>query len=96
MEKKFKFFALVFPVLVLLLLGKPLPCSSVTCDPTKLSSCLPAMQGSSPPSHACCSGLKVQQSCFCFYMKNPTLRRMIMSPQSRKIASYCRMSFPKC
>ncbi|XP_031477659.1 non-specific lipid-transfer protein 2 [Nymphaea colorata] len=94
--EKFKFFAVAFPILVVLLLGKALPCSSVTCDPTKLSSCLAAIQGSSPPSHACCSGLKVQRSCFCLYMKNPTLRMMIMSPKSRKIASYCRVPFPRC
>ncbi|CAN6451847.1 unnamed protein product [Victoria cruziana] len=94
---KFQFCGLLLPILITMLLAGALPSSAGTCDPKQLSACLGAIQGSGPPSGPCCSALNAQKSCFCKYAKDPSLKGMIMSPASKKIASYCKVPFPsKC
>ncbi|KAK1437358.1 hypothetical protein QVD17_03149 [Tagetes erecta] len=70
--------------------------SAVTCAVTELSPCLPAFTSSAPPSANCCTKLKQQTPCLCGYIKNPSLKQYVTSPNAKKVASTCGVSFPKC
>ncbi|XP_074271666.1 non-specific lipid-transfer protein 2 [Silene latifolia] len=70
--------------------------NAVTCSPVQLSPCANAITSSSPPTALCCTRIKQQKPCLCQYMKNPTLRRFINTPNARKVANSCGTPFPKC
>ncbi|XP_038712547.1 non-specific lipid-transfer protein 2-like [Tripterygium wilfordii] len=69
---------------------------AVTCNPAGLSSCAPAISSGAAPSRTCCSKLREQRPCLCGYLRNPTLRKFINSPNARKVSSSCGVPFPKC
>ncbi|PIA33403.1 hypothetical protein AQUCO_04100081v1 [Aquilegia coerulea] len=69
---------------------------AATCSAIELSPCLGAITSGTPPSPACCSGLQSQTSCFCQYIKNPTLKPYVGSPNARKVASACSIAWPSC
>ncbi|RWR82076.1 non-specific lipid-transfer protein 2 [Cinnamomum micranthum f. kanehirae] len=83
--------------LMVVLLICNLPASeSVTCQPTELSPCAPAIIGGSAPTPLCCTKLNEQKPCLCQYMKDPNLRKYIDSPNAKKVAQICKIPFPKC
>ncbi|KAI4319212.1 hypothetical protein MLD38_032839 [Melastoma candidum] len=83
--------------LLLLLLTTQAPVSeAVTCAPTELSSCASAIVSSTPPSKLCCTKIREQKPCLCQYLKNPTLKRFVSSPNAKKVASTCGTPFPSC
>ncbi|KAI3515689.1 hypothetical protein L1887_14592 [Cichorium endivia] len=86
-------FALAF--LVMVFPGSKMA-TAATCSVTQLSPCLPAFTSSSPPSAQCCTKLKEQSPCLCGYIKNPSLKAYITSPNARKVASTCAVPIPKC
>ncbi|KAF5179701.1 Non-specific lipid-transfer protein [Thalictrum thalictroides] len=67
-----------------------------TCSAIELSPCLGAITSGTPPSPACCSGLHSQISCFCEYIKNPSFKPYVSSPNARKVASACSIAWPSC
>ncbi|KAI4331490.1 hypothetical protein MLD38_029677 [Melastoma candidum] len=67
-----------------------------TCNPLQLSSCASAITSSIPPSALCCSKIKEQEPCLCQYMKNPSLKGFISSPNAKKVAATCGTPFPSC
>ncbi|AEE32344.1 putative bifunctional inhibitor/plant lipid transfer protein/seed storage helical [Arabidopsis thaliana] len=79
----------------ILLLTVPVA-EGVTCSPMQLASCAAAMTSSSPPSEACCTKLREQQPCLCGYMRNPTLRQYVSSPNARKVSNSCKIPSPSC
>ncbi|XP_020210342.1 non-specific lipid-transfer protein 2 [Cajanus cajan] len=70
--------------------------AAVTCNALQLSACANAMTSSSPPSAVCCSKLKEQRPCLCQYLKNPNLKKLVNSPNARKVATTCGSPFPTC
>ncbi|KAK9065268.1 hypothetical protein SSX86_016651 [Deinandra increscens subsp. villosa] len=82
--------------LVLLVLATSHVSMAVTCNPTQLAPCASAFSSSSPPSKLCCSKLKQQKPCLCKYIKNPSLRSYVTSPNAKKVARTCRVAVPKC
>ncbi|TKY64815.1 non-specific lipid-transfer protein AKCS9 [Spatholobus suberectus] len=82
-------------VLVALLLIEVGPMAeAVTCTPTELSPCLPAITSSSPPSTTCCQKLKQQKPCLCGYLKNPSLKQYVNSPGAKRVVSACGLAYP--
>ncbi|BBG99569.1 Bifunctional inhibitor/lipid-transfer protein/seed storage 2S albumin superfamily protein [Prunus dulcis] len=69
---------------------------AVTCSPVQLSSCLGPINSGSPPSTTCCQKLREQRPCLCGYLKNPSLRQYVNSPNARKLASNCGVPVPQC
>ncbi|XWS50759.1 hypothetical protein CRYUN_Cryun12cG0115200 [Craigia yunnanensis] len=87
---------IAFCGVVVLLLSEAQVSMAVTCNPTELSSCVSAITSSSPPSQLCCSKIKEQKPCLCQYLRNPTLKKFINTPNARKVATTCGTPFPKC
>ncbi|KAG4168930.1 hypothetical protein ERO13_A12G054800v2 [Gossypium hirsutum] len=95
--KRVSFVALcVVALSVVLFSGESRMAEAVTCNPTELSPCLSAFTSSSPPSAACCSKLKAQKPCLCGYIKNPSLKQYVNSPNAKNVASTCGVTYPKC
>ncbi|KFK39166.1 hypothetical protein AALP_AA3G208800 [Arabis alpina] len=88
----FSVFALAAVLLVALLPAA----EAVTCSPMQLSPCAAAITSSSPPSALCCAKLKEQKPCLCGYMRNPSLRRFVSSPNARKVSNRCKLAIPRC
>nr|KYP44019.1 Non-specific lipid-transfer protein 2 [Cajanus cajan] len=95
MKKKVCAFAIV---LLALLLVEVIPTGeSVTCSPVELSPCLWAViNSSSRPTNTCCQKLREQRPCLCGYLKNPSLRQYINSPDAIRVAHFCWIPFPTC
>ncbi|KAL8034446.1 hypothetical protein ABFX02_12G028900 [Erythranthe guttata] len=70
--------------------------AAANCNPLELSPCLGAIMGSGQPSAECCQKLKEQVPCFCTYLKDPTLRQFIDSPNAKKVAAACGLQQPSC
>ncbi|CAI9259884.1 unnamed protein product [Lactuca saligna] len=70
--------------------------TAVTCMVTELAPCADAFSSSSPPSQQCCTKLKEQRPCLCQYMKNPSLKSYVVSPNAQKVATSCGLPTPKC
>ncbi|CAI0451419.1 unnamed protein product [Linum tenue] len=66
------------------------------CNPSQLSSCLPAISTSAPPTGQCCGNLRQQGPCLCGYLRNPNFRQYLSSPGARKVASACGVPLPRC
>ncbi|PWA71907.1 lipid-transfer protein [Artemisia annua] len=49
-----------------------------------------------PPSAACCSKVKEQRSCFCEYLRNPTLRQFVTPEDAQRVAGQCHVGLPNC
>lgn len=90
---------LSFYVLILCFILQYSPCvkvQAITCDITQLSPCAePIMYGSATPP-ACCSSLKKQQPCLCQYARNPVYAGYVYGSNSRRVASDCHVSLPRC
>nr|AAB06586.1 putative nonspecific lipid transfer; auxin induced gene [Zinnia elegans]BAA06462.1 TED4 [Zinnia elegans] len=69
---------------------------AVTCQVTQLAPCASAISSSSPPSSQCCAKIKEQKPCLCQYMKNPSLKAYVSSPNAKKVANACGVPIPKC
>ncbi|BAT93804.1 hypothetical protein VIGAN_08034100 [Vigna angularis var. angularis] len=70
--------------------------TAVTCNALQLSACASAITSSNPPSSVCCSKLKEQRPCLCQYLKDPNLKKLVNSPNARKVANACGSPFPTC
>ncbi|KAL0693757.1 hypothetical protein Bca4012_060937 [Brassica carinata] len=66
----------------------------VTCVPTELSPCLPAVQTRSNPSTECCVKLKEQQSCLCGYIHKPVFGPYLKNAQN--VLMTCGVPYPTC
>ncbi|KVI04649.1 non-specific lipid-transfer protein 2-like [Cynara cardunculus var. scolymus] len=91
-----KHIALCAAALLVMLLAGSQVTRAVTCMATELAPCAPAISSSSPPSELCCSKIKEQQPCLCGYLKNPSLRGYVTSPNAKKVATTCGVPVPKC
>ncbi|KAK8529805.1 hypothetical protein V6N13_102702 [Hibiscus sabdariffa] len=95
--KRVSFVALCAMVMtVVLFSGEIRTAEAVICNPTELRLCMPALTSPVDPMPICCSKLDEQQSCLCGYMKNPALKPYIDSPNAKRVASYCKISWPQC
>ncbi|XP_018490929.1 non-specific lipid-transfer protein 2 [Raphanus sativus] len=82
---------------VLLVTVEKLPVAEgVTCSVTELSPCLAAFMSSSSPSASCCAKLREQKPCLCGYMRNPSLRQYVSSPNAKKVSNDCKVASPNC
>ncbi|MFS8023636.1 putative bifunctional inhibitor/plant lipid transfer protein/seed storage helical [Helianthus anomalus] len=82
-------------ILVMILAGSQ-AAMAVTCQVTELAPCASAISSSSPPSQQCCTKLKEQRPCLCQYMKNPSLKAYVSSPNAKKVSKTCGVPVPKC
>ncbi|MCL7040861.1 hypothetical protein MKW94_020196 [Papaver nudicaule] len=89
---------LVIAMMLTLLFSNQIQVSvAVTCSPVQLAPCLGAiMSSSTPPSNACCSRLREQKPCLCGYMKDPTLKQYVNTPNGKKVANTCDVPLPNC
>ncbi|KVI00161.1 Bifunctional inhibitor/plant lipid transfer protein/seed storage helical domain-containing protein [Cynara cardunculus var. scolymus] len=94
MNKSFSF--IILCVMMIVLLSSTQKANAATCNPQDLLPCAGFLSSGAPPSKACCGKLKAQQPCFCGYVKNPSLKQYINSPNAKKVASACGVSIPKC
>ncbi|KAK8477354.1 hypothetical protein V6N13_102707 [Hibiscus sabdariffa] len=85
----------VVALTVAMLSGETRTAEAVTCDPTQLAPCMPALV-SGAPSAECCSKLNEQQPCLCGYMKDPAFSQFVTNPAAKKIASVCNVPWPEC
>ncbi|KAM0049701.1 putative bifunctional inhibitor/plant lipid transfer protein/seed storage helical [Helianthus debilis subsp. tardiflorus] len=83
-------------LLMMILAGSMVTTTAVTCSVTELSPCLPSFTSASPPSAQCCAKLKEQKPCLCGYIKNPSLKQYVSSPNAKKVASTCGVPIPNC
>ncbi|XP_059640697.1 non-specific lipid-transfer protein 2 [Cornus florida] len=90
------YIAAVCAVLVLLLAEAQLSVAAATCSPSELSPCMSAITSSSPPSKLCCTKIKQQKSCLCQYLKNPSMKKFVTSPNAKKVVTTCGVPIPKC
>ncbi|XP_062115067.1 non-specific lipid-transfer protein 2-like [Humulus lupulus] len=93
---KAAYIMMVVCTVLVVLVAKPQVTMAVTCSPTQLSVCVSAITTSTPPSQLCCSKIKEQKPCLCQYLKNPTLKKFVDSPNARKVANTCKTPYPKC
>ncbi|KAL3844899.1 hypothetical protein ACJIZ3_002302 [Penstemon smallii] len=70
--------------LVVVLVAEVQDAAAVNCTPMELSPCIAAITGGGTPSQECCGKLKEQEPCFCDYLKDPTLKPYVDSPNSKK------------
>ncbi|WZZ61743.1 hypothetical protein YC2023_061850 [Brassica napus] len=84
----------IFAIVAVLLVILAPAAEAVTCSPMQLSPCAQAITSSSPPSALCCAKLKEQKPCLCGYMRNPSLRRFVSSPNARKVSNRCKLPIP--
>ncbi|MCD7460560.1 hypothetical protein HAX54_043773 [Datura stramonium] len=92
-----KGYSFVAAMLVMVLVCDQLGASeAAACSASQLSPCLAALQSGSAPSQDCCSRLKSQQSCLCGFMKDPSLKQYVNSPNARKVAGQCGVTLPNC
>ncbi|WMV18174.1 hypothetical protein MTR67_011559 [Solanum verrucosum] len=97
MKKGSSIFAIFFIAMLVILLGELLVVESVTCNVMELVPCAPAIiSGQLPPSEACCAKLKEQVPCLCGYLKDPTLKPYVDSPNAQKVFQACGVTIPKC
>ncbi|XP_010534224.1 PREDICTED: non-specific lipid-transfer protein 2-like [Tarenaya hassleriana] len=86
----------VIALAAVLLLLRP-AAEAVTCSPLELSPCAAAITSAkTPPSGQCCQKLREQKPCLCGYLKNPTLRSFVSSPNAKKVSTKCNLPFPNC
>ncbi|KAK4477661.1 hypothetical protein RD792_016906 [Penstemon davidsonii] len=82
--------------LALVLVAEVQDAAAVNCSMLELSSCLGAVTGGGQPSPQCCRKLKEQKPCICGYLRNPSLRPYVNSPNARKVAAACGETIPQC
>ncbi|XP_073119604.1 non-specific lipid-transfer protein 2-like [Henckelia pumila] len=70
--------------------------SAVDCEVWELSPCKAAVEGSGVPSAECCVKMKEQEPCLCLYfrIRNPLAEFYFKSPNGRKVAAACGVTFP--
>ncbi|XP_042509393.1 non-specific lipid-transfer protein 2-like [Macadamia integrifolia] len=88
--------ALCVMLVMMLVLGEVSLSMAVTCNALELSPCLPAITTGSAPSETCCVKLKEQESCLCGFAKDPNLRKYLLSPNAKKVATSCGIPIPTC
>ncbi|PON77513.1 Bifunctional inhibitor/plant lipid transfer protein/seed storage helical domain containing protein [Parasponia andersonii] len=93
--KKWSFLALCMVVAAVLLSEAP-TAEAVKCSPLELIRCLPAITRGIRPTKLCCTKLKQQKPCLCGFLKDPNFLQYAKSPNARKVAARCHVSYPKC
>ncbi|KAK7357747.1 hypothetical protein VNO80_17043 [Phaseolus coccineus] len=93
---KISYATLCIMLTLVALAGTDLCVTAVTCNALQLSACASAITSPGTPSSACCSKLKEQRPCLCQYLKDPNLKRLVNSPNARKVANACGSPFPTC
>ncbi|KAL3735592.1 hypothetical protein ACJRO7_024677 [Eucalyptus globulus] len=88
--------AALVAVLVLLSADRAHVAEAVTCSASQLSSCVPAMTSSAPPSALCCSKMREQRPCLCGYIKNSSLREYLTSDDGKRVMRVCGVPYPTC
>ncbi|PWA51736.1 Bifunctional inhibitor/plant lipid transfer protein/seed storage helical domain-containing protein [Artemisia annua] len=82
-------------ILIMIVTG-PQTANAVTCQVTQLAPCAAAITSSAPPSKQCCMKMKEQRPCLCQYIKNPSLKAYVSSPNAKKVSKTCGVPVPKC
>lgn len=88
--------AAVVVVVVLLVASRAPPVESVTCNAYQLLPCAGVIMKGGQPSVVCCAKLKEQQPCLCKFLKDPSLRAYVNSPNTRRVATICKVPYPQC
>ncbi|XP_039143701.1 non-specific lipid-transfer protein 2-like [Dioscorea cayenensis subsp. rotundata] len=84
-------------MVLLLLLLQSSTVMSVDCNVNELSSCAdPISTGVATPDMECCSKLKEQEQCLCQYKNNPLFESFVNSPNAKKVADACNVTFTSC
>ncbi|KAG5614394.1 hypothetical protein H5410_014218 [Solanum commersonii] len=83
-------------IFLVLFLSELLVTEAVTCSVIELFPCAGAIMSSQPPSSACCIKLREQKPCLCGYLKNPSLKQYVNSPNAQRVAKTCGVSTPSC
>ncbi|XP_022871024.1 non-specific lipid-transfer protein 2-like [Olea europaea var. sylvestris] len=81
-------------VVLLLAVAEPLVFAAGGCVMSELLPCASAIASGTPPSVECCTNLKQQQPCFCQYLKDPSSKQYVNSPNAMKVARACGVSIP--
>ncbi|KAK1440620.1 hypothetical protein QVD17_06449 [Tagetes erecta] len=89
-------FVVVLSALVLVFTGEIPSVTAATCNYMELVPCAGAISSSQAPSGACCSKIREQRSCFCGYLRNPSLRQFVSPATAQRVASQCGVSLPQC
>ncbi|XP_039035442.1 non-specific lipid-transfer protein 2-like [Hibiscus syriacus] len=92
--KRVSFVALCVAALAVLLFTRVT--EAAICDPQQLRPCISALTSPGAPSIACCSKLNEQRPCLCGYIRNPALKHFVDNPNTKRIASTCRVPYPRC
>ncbi|GKC36238.1 non-specific lipid-transfer protein 2-like protein [Tanacetum coccineum] len=69
---------------------------AANCNYMDLMVCADAISSPRPPSTGCCSKVKEQRSCFCEYLRNPTLRQYVTPQVAQRVAGQCHVALPNC
>lgn len=92
------FVAALFAVVVMAVLvhetTMAAPPPPVVCNPTELASCAGTVFFGLRPTAECCSKLRVQQPCFCTYIRDPQFKQFLVSSNSAKFTSVCNVTIP--
>ncbi|KAL2527910.1 non-specific lipid-transfer protein 2-like [Forsythia ovata] len=88
-------FAVLYFVAMVVLLGELHVSEAVTCNASELNPCLPAITSGNAPSAVCCSKLQEQKPCLCGYLKDPTLKQYVNSPNAQKVVNSCGVPTPR-
>ncbi|KAK4733417.1 hypothetical protein R3W88_007678 [Solanum pinnatisectum] len=85
-------------IFLVFFLSELLVTEAVTCSFTELIPCVGVITLSQPPSLACCIKLRKQKPCLCGYLKNPSLKPYVNSPNAQKVAKTygVYLSTPSC
>ncbi|XP_042041417.1 non-specific lipid-transfer protein 2P [Salvia splendens] len=70
------------------------PPPGVVCNPSELASCAWTVIFGSRPSAECCRKLRVQQPCFCTYIRDPQYKQFLLSSNAAKFTSVCNVTIP--
>lgn len=69
---------------------------AVTCSPSEVTICLPAVAMAMLPTTACCRKLREQRPCLCGYLKDPNQKQFLSSVGDRRVARACGVPYPTC
>ncbi|CAA7051874.1 unnamed protein product [Microthlaspi erraticum] len=65
------------------------------CDNVEVGECMSALPTGQKPTAKCCGQLKAQvPSCYCAFIKNPTLRKFVTSPDVNRVLAQCGIRTP--
>ncbi|KAK9071398.1 hypothetical protein SSX86_009967 [Deinandra increscens subsp. villosa] len=90
------FFLVAVSLSMAVLMGEIPGATAANCNYMELVPCADALTSSNKPSDACCSKLKEQTSCYCGYLRDPSLSRYVSPATAQRIAGQCGVTLPQC